>query len=157
MNCKTCQKNYRITEDSNSCYMSQPDYYYLDDGDNIYRRCHPRCLKCITGSKDDNNMKCLECIYEENIFYKTDTHNCIFPNEFTKRKEKNITKQSSKIFLVFCLILSLSIIITVTICFCLCCKEENNKGIIKTTSEINRKSDIELPNLINNYLSINTE
>ena len=154
MNCISCHKFYTITEDSNSCYNHTPDYYYTDSY--IYRRCHPRCLKCITGSEDDNNMNCLACIYEENLFYRTDTHNCIFPNEFTKREEKNINKQSSIIFVVFFIILLLSIIICFLICLGICCKVEN-KGIIRTTNEINGKTDIEIPNVYNEYLSINRE
>jgi hypothetical protein len=124
MNCKTCQDNYNITEDTNSCYNSLPDHYYLDEG--IFKRCHSRCLKCISGSKDDNNMNCLTCIYEENIFYKRDTHNCIFPNEFKRRDIKDLKTQPSGFFYVFFGILILSIISTVIILLWCCCKESNH-------------------------------
>ena len=148
MNCQTCQDNYFITEDTNSCYNSTPDHYYFDK--DIYKRCHNRCLKCITGSEDDNNMNCLECIYEENIFYKRDTHNCIFPNEFKKRDIPEIKTQTSKFFYVFFAILILSIFFTVIITSCCCCKENNN-GMDYT--EIRNRVDqslIEMMNLVIN-------
>ena len=127
MNCKTCKENYIITEDSNSCYDILPDYYYLDEDDDIYRRCHPKCLKCISGSTDDNNMSCLECIYEEGIFYRRDTHNCISLDQIEgKTKFKDLKIQSSTFFIFFLLILLTSIISTIIIILFCCCKETND-------------------------------
>ena len=72
MKCTTCYTNYYLTEDTNSCYNTIPDNYYLDG--NILRRCHPKCLHCSTGSKDDNNMKCTTCY--SNYFLTEDTESC---------------------------------------------------------------------------------
>ena len=122
MNCKTCKENYNITYDTNSCYNYVPDHYYLDE--DIFKRCHPRCLKCFNGSEDDNNMNCLECIYEENIFYRRDTHNCIFPDE--SKEFQKIVVQSSKFLYIFLIIFTISIVCTgINLCF-LCCKEKHN-------------------------------
>ena len=41
MNCLKCNNNFYITEDSNSCYKTIIENYYLNK--NILRRCHPRC------------------------------------------------------------------------------------------------------------------
>jgi len=125
MNCKTCQENYNITSDTNSCYNFLPDNYYLDE--DIFKRCHPRCLKCFNGSEDDNNMNCLSCIFEENIFYRRDTHNCIFPDKSEEFKEIEI--ESSIFFYIFLIILLISIVCSVIILSFLRYKENNNNYI----------------------------
>ena len=146
MNCLTCIENYFITEDTNSCYNTEPDNYYLDK--DIFRRCYERCKKCITFSNDINNMNCLECKSGFNYFYRKDTHNCILPTKY--RDEKNL-KISSNIFAkVFLIIALLSLVIAFIILLTCCCKE---KLEINNNVPIQRR--IELPNINNNLLSIN--
>ena len=137
MNCITCENNFYITEDTNSCYKEKENYY-LDN--NTLRRCHPRCSKCITGSKNDTNMTCLECIYnsEENYFYKEDTLNCILPSEFHKRDFIQLSTVPNYVFYIFVAILIFSIIISFTTILSLIFKKEKS-------SHINDKENIELP------------
>ena len=73
MNCKTCISNYYKTEDTNSCYTGEIDNYYLDN-DNIYKRCHPNCLRCHTKHVNNSYMNCESCI--ENYFITEDTNSC---------------------------------------------------------------------------------
>ena len=60
MNCIKCQKNYYITEDTNSCYNTIIDNYYLDK-DNILKRCHSKCLQCNNAPINDTYMNCIKC------------------------------------------------------------------------------------------------
>ena len=128
MNCVTCIQNYFITEDTNSCYNGEVENYYLDK--DIYRRCHPRCSKCITGSKDDKNMSCLECMYniEEPYFYKIDTQNCILPSEFIMREKISLTISTNFAFIIFTVIFIISLIISFFIFCCSLCFKKNNEN-----------------------------
>jgi hypothetical protein len=144
MNCITCKSNFYITEDTNSCYKEKENYY-LDN--NILKRCHPRCSKCVTGSKDDTNMSCLECIYksEDKYFYKEDTLNCILPNEFNKREKINLATVPNYVFWLFIFILIFSIIISFITIFSLKFKKEEQPQI---NDEKNiKKENIELSNI----------
>jgi hypothetical protein len=72
-------------------------------------------------------MSCLECIYEEGIFYRRDTHNCISLDQIEgKTKFKDLKIQSSTFFIFFLLILLTSIISTIIIILFCCCKETND-------------------------------
>jgi hypothetical protein len=146
MNCITCKSNFYITEDTNSCYKEKENYY-LDN--NILRRCHPRCSKCITGSKNDTNMSCLECIYnsEENYFYKEDTLNCILPSEFHKRDFINLLTVPNYVFYLFVGILVISIIISFSTILSLIFKKEKPPQI--NDNKNNKRNNIELPLLPN--------
>ena len=130
MNCLSCVENFYITEDTNSCYDTELENYYLD-GD-IYRRCHPRCSKCLTFSNDPKNMSCLECIYlfnsEEQYFYKADKNNCILSNEFDTRKKINLTILTNFILYIFICITIASSIIAIGIFLTYRCSEKNPKG-----------------------------
>ena len=55
-NCKKCQNNFYITEDTNSCYDFIPNNYYLEK--NILKKCYYRCLNFL-GGKNEVNMNCL--------------------------------------------------------------------------------------------------
>ena len=72
MNCTKCVENFYMTEDTNSCYDKVIDNYYLDN--NTLRRCHPNCLKCSTGSKNNTYMNCLKC--QDNFYMTEDTYSC---------------------------------------------------------------------------------
>ena len=56
-NCEICKINYIMTSDKNSCYSETPDNYYLDNENNIYKRCHESCLRCFS----DTNISCTKC------------------------------------------------------------------------------------------------
>ena len=80
MNCTKCQEKFYITEDTNSCYEGEIDNYYLDNA--TLRRCHPNCLKCSTGSKNNTYMNCTKC--KKNYFMIEDKNSCIdyIPNNY---------------------------------------------------------------------------
>ena len=97
MNCKKCQKNFYMTEDTNSCYDYIPNNYYLDDG--ILKKCFSRCFNCF-GAKDDKTMNCLGCINND-YFYKNDTYDCILKGDFEKRKNLEFSRLSDYNFYIF--------------------------------------------------------
>ena len=72
MNCLECIDRFYITEDTNSCYENVIDNYYLDN--NILRRCHSNCKKCISKEINETHMNCLECI--DNLHLTEDTKSC---------------------------------------------------------------------------------
>ena len=91
MNCETCIDNYYITEDTNSCYNLIPNNYYLDGI--ILRRCHPKCLKCSIGSKDD-------CI----VNYSSESPT----NDDPSQIESHLERKATWFFFVFLIILILA-------------------------------------------------
>ena len=72
MNCITCQQNYYMTEDTESCYNEIIDNYYLDN--DTLRRCHPNCLKCNSIQLNESYMNCIVC--QENYYITEDTKQC---------------------------------------------------------------------------------
>ena len=121
MNCITCMKGFKITEDTNSCYERPPQNYYLDN--DTFKRCYYRCNKCFNGSDDNSTMKCLSCISNE-YFYRKDTFNCILKNE---TQETNIIqiKYSSLVYSLFVLILISSILLSAVFLYCYHYKVQN--------------------------------
>ena len=84
MNCLECQINLYLTEDTNSCYSSVLDYYYLDN--NILRRCYSDCKKCISKSINNTFMNCFEC--KDHYYMTEDTKSCyniVIENYFLNR------------------------------------------------------------------------
>ena len=51
---------YRLYINRNICSSTLPDNYYLDNNDNIYKKCYTRCKKC-NKSGDSINNNCVEC------------------------------------------------------------------------------------------------
>lgn len=121
MNCITCMKGFKITEDTNSCYERLPENYYLDN--DTFKRCYYRCNKCFNGSDDNSTMNCLSCISNE-YFYRKDTFNCILKNE---TQETNIIqiKSSSLVYSLFVLILISSILLSGVFLYCYHYKVQN--------------------------------
>ena len=80
MNCKKCQNNFFMTEDTESCYDNIIDNYYKDN--DTLKRCHKNCLHCTTGSKNDTYMNCTKC--PKNFFITEDTDSCYdyIPNNY---------------------------------------------------------------------------
>ena len=72
MNCKKCQNNFFMTEDTESCYDNIIDNYYKDN--DTLRRCHKNCLHCTTKPKNDTYMNCIKC--RKNFFLTEDTDSC---------------------------------------------------------------------------------
>ena len=62
MNIQTCLRPLKqIKTNKYICSNDVPDNYYLDENDNIYKKCFSKCKKC---SKSGNNTyhNCNECI-----------------------------------------------------------------------------------------------
>ena len=111
---KECPSETYQLEDNNDkkCYDENPEVYYLDISNKIYRKCYEKCSKCNKGG-DENNNNCLECKYNykfyinrlnisncyqqcENYYYFDDsnnfycTNNLKCPDNYNKLiKEKN--------------------------------------------------------------------
>ena len=121
MNCITCMKGFKITEDTNSCYEGLPENYYLDN--DIFKRCYYRCNKCFNGSDDNSTMNCLSCISNE-YFYRKDTFNCILKNE-TNGTDIIEIKSSILVYLLFVVILISSILLSAIFLYCYHYKVQN--------------------------------
>ena len=111
MNCKTCQNNFYITEDTNSCYDYIPNNYYLDEGK--LKKCFARCSNCL-GAKNNKTMNCLGCINND-YFYKNDTYDCILEGDFEKRNNLEFSRISDYNFYIFICIFLVSLIIVALI------------------------------------------
>ena len=72
MNCKSCQYNYFMTEDTNSCHNIILDNYYLDV--RTLRRCHRNCYLCFGSPLDRFHMNCKTC--QNNLYMTEDTNSC---------------------------------------------------------------------------------
>lgn len=105
MNCISCINNYILTEDTNSCFNYVPLNYIKED--NILKRCHPLCSECSQVSKNDSDMHCLQCQY--GYFLRTDTYNCINPDEFKKKEKISLTQKSNIYMILFIIIFIISI------------------------------------------------
>ena len=100
MNCKKCNPNWYLTEDTKSCYNDIIDNYYLD-GD-ILRRCHKNCLHCSTNENNHVYMNCTKCL--EHFFMTEDTNSCYdkiidnyyLDNTILRRCHKNCLSCSKK-------------------------------------------------------------
>ena len=61
-------------ENTNNCYYSTPDYYFLDS-DNVYKKCYDSCLSC-KGAGNANEHRCDSC--KDSTYKKIhDTNNCV--------------------------------------------------------------------------------
>ena len=66
-----CPNNtYRIFINRNMCVDTLPESYYLDESDNIYKKCFYRCKTCRQSGNEDNH-NCDECI--SNFAFINDT------------------------------------------------------------------------------------
>ena len=74
MKCTLCQEKLYMTEDTESCYENGVNNYYLDNKDNILKRCHPNCLQCINGPNNDTYMNYKKC--QNNFYITEDTYSC---------------------------------------------------------------------------------
>ena len=156
MNCKTCQNNYYLAEDTNFCYNNIPDNYYLDN-DQILKRCHWKCKKCITSPINETNMNCLSCINDYYLIIST--NNClnkaekdIYDKEEKEEKEEKdnneksddnykeialkLSQKNNPYFYVFLTIIFLAIIISPIIIYTKCRRVINKCNICKKKSKI---------------------
>ena len=62
---------HRIFIDRNICAETIPENYYLDNNDNIYKKCYDKCKKC-SQLGDDTNNQCDEC--KDGYKFITDTY-----------------------------------------------------------------------------------
>ena len=136
MNCISCIDNYIITEDTQSCYDYVPLNYIIEN--NILRRCHHLCTKCIKPSQNDSDMNCLQC--EFGYFLKDDSHNCIKPEDSQKKEIKNLSQMNSEFMLLFIFIFIFAILISVGISLsCLYKYKGENEAGEQNDDEENQK------------------
>lgn len=101
---------YKIEDDNNeTCSKVPPEGFYLNKeyGDTSFKKCHPSCSECITGSDNDSNMKCLSCA--KNYEYDEISFNC-YPKYKEVIKEVNIKGKINKFFWAFLFISLLAIL-----------------------------------------------
>ena len=92
-------------------------------------------------------MNCLQCEY--GYFLKTDTHNCIKPDEYEKREKKNLPKMKSDFLLLFVFILIFAVLTTLGISLTFLFKHKNERKIEEQKDEeenqkINEMSSMEI-------------
>ena len=72
---KSCPNDTYIRIDNNLTCYKEPDGYYLDLDDNIYKSCYPTCKKCKElGNETDH--KCLECYNNYTLIKDFNYNNC---------------------------------------------------------------------------------
>ena len=91
-NCLTCKQNYLLYNSTNclnckylniftefsqkDCTRYIPVGYYLNNTEyNTINKCHENCYSCNKGP-EGNNMNCLNCDYDKNLFLIENTQNC---------------------------------------------------------------------------------
>lgn len=109
------------------CIKDKPEGYYLDEKNNIYRKCFPLCSDCEFGSNNETDMKCIKCI--DGYILKDSTSNCIYKD--TKEKIVSINRKESSFYVWFIVILCIAFIFSFITSFInrikLCCKISNKK------------------------------
>ena len=109
------------------CIKDKPEGYYLDEKNNIYRKCFPLCSDCEFGSNNETDMKCIKCI--DGYILKESTSNCIYKD--TKEKIVSINRKESSFYVWFIVILCIAFIFSFITSFInrikLCCKISNKK------------------------------
>ena len=69
-NCTKCKPGFFLTEDTRSCYENVTVDYYLDEKNNIFRKCSENCSQCT----ESLNKNCLVC--KEGYYLTEDTKSC---------------------------------------------------------------------------------
>jgi len=84
LNCKSLGKyvDYEKTE----CIDKVPDGYYINDTEiNTIDKCHKKCLTCVAGPNNDDQMNCLTCDNTNGLYLLEGTNNCVnnpYPHHF---------------------------------------------------------------------------
>ena len=112
---------YGVEDNEDLCTKVRHEGYYLEN--NIFKRCHPKCSECISGSKNDSEMQCLKCV--DDYVLDKDTFNCI--SQHKQIISENIEKSSSNYFYIFLaiIILSLTVVLIYPFKDIKCCSKEN--------------------------------
>ena len=97
---------HEIESDKDICIKDKPEGYYLDENNNIYRKCHSLCADCELGP-NDSNMNCLKC----KDGYILDTSNCISKDIIDK--DISVDRKTSSFYILF--------VIIILIAFCISC------------------------------------
>ena len=150
MNCLECKDGFYLTEDTNSCYDRVIENYYLDN--NFLRRCHPRCKWCTTGSNNNEQMNCNECLNDEKheYIYQNDTTNCILDSEFIRQQKVFFSILQNYNFYIFMSIFVVSLIVSFIIFYLCIFKNEEVYGYKKVDNNSNKKISVELNSINNN-------
>ena len=105
----SCNNEYYDVEDEKAfeiCSKVRPEGFYLNKGEQIsFKKCYPSCSECITGSEDDTDMKCLNCI--RSYYYDPRTFNCYSIHEIVEHNYVTIKREGNRLFWIF---LSISIL-----------------------------------------------
>ena len=90
--CNGIECNYKIRE----CFDKTPEFYYLDKGDQTYKKCFETCKFCY-GERSEESHNCKECIdgyifLDEKKFKSNCFKKCDFYYYFDKFNKYNCTK-----------------------------------------------------------------
>ena len=76
---RACPENSHVTIDNNSLCLKDPEGYYLDIENDIYKNCYNSCARC-SNEGNKNNHNCLECISNYRFINNTDKQNNCYEN-----------------------------------------------------------------------------
>lgn len=74
--CLSCKTNGYKIENTNNCYYTTPEGYYLDDTDpnnKVYKKCYSTCKTCSEGKDTEDNCD----ICKDNYYKIEQTSNCV--------------------------------------------------------------------------------
>ena len=130
---------YGVEDNEDLCTKVRHEGYYLEN--NIFKRCHPKCSECISGSKNDSEMQCLKCV--DDYVLDKDTFNCI--SQHKQIISENIEKSSSNYFYIFLaiIILSLTVVLIYPFKDIKCCsKEKKDDNDDKNDNDNDKKTEL---------------
>ena len=113
INISTCNNGfYEIEYDYDGlCTNTRPEGYYLDEKNNIFKKCNKKCSECFSGSDDDSNMMCLKCI--KGYTYDPKTFNCIAKSNEKNRINIKMEPEKNMYFWFFIAIIFISLLIII--------------------------------------------
>ena len=77
-NCDECVSNLYQKENKDGNCLQNPDGYYLDNVDLVYKKCYSSCKLCY-GEGSQNNHNCQSCV--GNLTHNSITNNCECPSD----------------------------------------------------------------------------
>ena len=79
--CDTCLPEYYFVEGTKNCFDEAPEGYYLDDEEQIFKKCYQNCKTC-SKKGEIYNHNCLTCKPNYKLFQNKNCLNCKSINKY---------------------------------------------------------------------------
>ena len=79
--CDTCIPDYYFVEGTKNCLEDSPEGYYLDEEEEIHKKCYESCKTC-TNKKEKNTHNCITCNEGYTLFKNKNCLNCKSINKY---------------------------------------------------------------------------